>query len=68
MSEVEKMDGKDDGNGNEIIDFNKSYIQEYLGIEYAPKSCSYFHNGNCLLKPKGDNYKPCNNCIDLGGC
>lgn len=64
------MEGMDDGNGNKIS-FNSrdgDYIQEYLGIEYAPRSCSYFCCGDCLLKPTENGYKSCNNCIDLGGC
>lgn len=61
----------DDGNGNEIF-FNKEeydkYMQEYLGIEYAPRTCSYFCCGDCLLKPTEDGYKSCNNCDIRGGC
>ena len=42
-------------------------LMEYLGIEYAPRTCSYFCCGDCLLKPTIDGYKSCNNCRDLGG-
>ena len=60
--EDKDMDGIDDGNGNEIIRFNSDWKQEYLGIEYAPRKCSYFCCGNCLLDPKPDGtYRICNN-------
>lgn len=63
----------DDGNGNDftfdyIKKINRDWQQEYLGIEYAPRTCGYFCCGDCLLKPTEDGYKSCNNCIDLGGC
>ena len=59
----------DDGNGNDIEFIGKQdRLLEYLGVEYAPRKCSYFCCGDCLLKPTVDGYKSCNNCIDLGGC
>ena len=63
----------DDGNGNDfsfdyIKRINRDWKQEYLGIEYASRTCGYFCSGDCLLKPTEDGYKSCNNCIDLGGC
>lgn len=51
----------DDGNGNEIIDFNNDNLMEYLGVEYAPRSCGFFHNGKCLLRPHHNDYKVCDN-------
>lgn len=54
----------DDGNGNQIS-FNSrdgDYMQEYLGIEYAPHKCGYFCSGDCLLDPKPDGtFGKCNN-------
>lgn len=53
----------DDGNGNDIEFKNKQdRMMEYLGIEYAPRSCSYFCCGDCLLDPKPDGtFGKCNN-------
>ena len=51
----------DDGNGNEIDKINKEYIYEYLGIEYAPRSCGFFYNGKCLIRPHNNDYKVCDN-------